>query len=183
MIKKWNVLARQPAQDFGLFKVWKKQARSPRTGLVNEVFSLEFPSWVLVVPVTPEKEIVMVRQYRHGNEKICLELPGGLVDAQEHSPEAAAQRELIEETGFKAGRLLKLGECFPQPAILSNRCFFYLATDVEKVNEPALDAGEDIEIVMVPSEHVFERVENGDITNGMVQLAIAFYHMQPSEPI
>ena len=65
MIKKWNVLARQPAQDFGLFKVWKKQACSSRTGLVNEVLSLEFPAWVLVVPVTPKKEIVMVRQYRH----------------------------------------------------------------------------------------------------------------------
>ncbi len=178
MIKKWKVLDRQPTMDFNLFKVWKKQARSPRTGLVNEVLSLQFPAWVIVVPVTLKKEIVMVRQYRHGNEEICLELPGGLVDAEDSSPETAGQRELLEETGFKAGRMVKLGECFPQPAILSNQCFFYLATEVEKVGEPALEAGEDIEVVKVPSEHVFERIENGDITNGMVQLAIAFYCMR-----
>ncbi len=183
MIKKWDVLTRRPAQDFGLFKIWKKQARSPRTGLVNEVFSLEFPAWVLVVPVTPDKKIVMVRQYRHGNEEICLELPGGLVDAREHLPETAAQRELIEETGFKADQLIKLGACFPQPAILSNRCYFYLAPDVTKISEPDLDTGEDIEIVMVPSEHVLERIENGSITSGMVQLAIAFYCMRRGEPI
>ena len=178
MIKKWDVQARQPDLDYGLFKVWKNQARSPRTGLVNEVLSLEFPDWVLVVPVTPDKEIVMVRQYRHGNEEICLELPGGLVDARDRSPEEAARRELIEETGFRADQLIKLGECFPQPAILSNRCYFYLAIDVEIIGEPDLDAGEDIEIVMVPPEHVLERLENGSITNGMVQLAISFYHLR-----
>ncbi len=175
MIQKWKVLDRQPALDFGLFKVWKKKVLSPRTGLVNQVLSIDFPAWVLVVAVTPEKEIVMVRQYRHGNEAICLELPGGLVDAEDISPEKAAIRELLEETGFKAGRMVKLGSCFPQPAILSNQCFFYLATEVKKVGEPVLDAGEDMEVVMVPSEHVFERIENSDITNGMVQLAIAFY--------
>jgi ADP-ribose pyrophosphatase len=183
MIAEWNVLGRQPALDFGLFKVWRKQARSPRTGLVSEVLSLDFPDWVLVVPVTPAKEIVMVRQYRHGNEEICLELPGGLVDTHDHTPAAAAQRELIEETGFKSERILKLGECFPQPAILSNRCFFYLATDVEKIRAPVLDAAEDIEIVRVPSEHVFEKIETGEITNGMVQLAISHYRTQKREAI
>lgn len=113
MISKWKVLERQAALDFGLFKVWKNQARSPRTGLVNEVLSLEFPAWVLVVPVTPENEIVMIRQYRHGNEAVCLELPGGLVDPADDSPEAAVRRELLEETGFSASRVEKLGECFP----------------------------------------------------------------------
>ncbi len=61
--------------------------------------------------------------------------------------------------------------------------FFYLAADVEKISAPALDAGEDIEIVRVPLEQAFERVENGKITNGMVQLAIAFYRMRQEEPI
>ncbi len=176
MIHKWEVLQRQPAMDFGLFRIWEKQALSPRTGRTNKVLSIEFPDWVLIVAVTRKKEIVMIRQYRHGTEEICLELPGGLVDARDHSPAKAAQRELLEETGFKGGRVLKLGECFPQPAILSNQCFFYLATDVEKISESALDAGEDIEIVMVPSEQALEMIASGAITNGMVQLAIAFYH-------
>ena len=100
MLSKWEVLDRQPALDLGLFKVWKKQARSPRTGDINEVLSLEFPAWVLVMPVTPTGEVVMIRQYRHGNEDICLELPGGLVDATDRSPEAAIRRELLEETGY-----------------------------------------------------------------------------------
>jgi 8-oxo-dGTP pyrophosphatase MutT (NUDIX family) len=175
MVDKWEVLQRQPALDYGLFKIWKKKARSPRTGGVNDVLSIEFPDWVMVVALTPEREIVMVRQYRHGNEEICLELPGGLVDAGDSSPMEAARRELLEETGFKAGQMVKLGECYPQPAILSNRCFFYLAVDVEKVGESALDAGEDIDLVMVPKEEVLTMLTNGEITNGTVQLALFHY--------
>ena len=67
----------------------------------------------------------MVNQYRHGIEQVGLELPGGLVDPQDASPEVAARRELLEETGYQAAGLIKIGECYPQPAVLSNRCFFF----------------------------------------------------------
>jgi 8-oxo-dGTP pyrophosphatase MutT (NUDIX family) len=175
MVKKWDIIDRHAALDYGLFKIWKKQARSPRTGDINEVLSIEFPHWVMTAALTPEGEIVMVRQYRHGSEEICLELPGGLVDAEDVSPEEAARRELLEETGYLAEEMIKLGECHPQPAILSNQCYFYLAENVEKVGQSNLDAGEDIDIVLVPSHEAAAMLERGEITNGMVQLALLHF--------
>ena len=122
----------------------------------------------------------MVRQYRHGTEQICLELPGGLVDPDDDSPEASAGRELLEETGFKAGEITCIGKCFPQPAVLSNRCHFYLAESVESVQAQDLDPGEDIEIVNIPLKSISSKITSKEINHGMVLLAFFFYEMHRS---
>jgi len=119
----------------------QKKVRSPRTGEIREVQALQFPDWVLILALTPQEEVVMVRQYRHGTEQVCLELPGGLVDPDDDSPELSARRELLEETGYQADEITLLGECFPQPAILSNKCFFYLAENAAQIQSQDLDAG------------------------------------------
>ncbi|UCE56369.1 MAG: NUDIX hydrolase [Desulfobacterales bacterium] len=124
MIRDWKILNRELLNDFGIVQIYKKQARSPRTGNVRDILSIDFPNWVLVLALTPEEEAVMVRQYRHCTEQIHLELPGGLVDAGDTSPAVSAQRELLEETGYQSPELIQIGACYPQPAVLSNRCFF-----------------------------------------------------------
>ena len=116
-----------------------------------------------------------MRQYRHGAEDIFLELPGGLVDPEDDSPAVAAERELLEETGYQGINLIPIGECYPQPAVLTNKCFFYLARDVKLTREPDFDAGEDIEIVKVPLEEIASKIRNHDITHGMIQLALFFF--------
>jgi 8-oxo-dGTP pyrophosphatase MutT (NUDIX family) len=129
---------------------------------------------VLTLALTPQQEVVMVRQYRHGTEQICLELPGGLVDPHDTSPESSAQRELLEETGFCALNIRLIGECYPQPAILSNRCFFYLAEDAVRTQQQALDAGEDIEILTLPLKDIRAKIQNKEIDHGMVLQAFFF---------
>ncbi|MBT8332719.1 MAG: NUDIX hydrolase [Deltaproteobacteria bacterium] len=174
MITEWAVLKRQQVADYKLFTLHKKQARSPRTGEIREVLALQFPDWVLTLALTPEKEVVMVRQYRHGTEQVCLELPGGLVDPGDLSPESSAQRELLEETGFTVANIRLIGECYPQPAILSNRCFFYLAEDAVKTQRQNLDAGEDIDILTIPLKDIRAKIENKEIDHGMVLQAFFF---------
>jgi 8-oxo-dGTP pyrophosphatase MutT (NUDIX family) len=120
----------------------------------------------------------MVRQYRHGTEQICLELPGGLVDPQDESPELSAQRELLEETGYTVSDIRRIGECYPQPAILSNRCFFYLANNAAAMQGQRLDPGEDIDIVTVPLCDIPAMIESREINHGMVLQAFFFYAMQ-----
>ncbi len=177
MIRDWEILSREQVEDFGIFKIQKKRVRSPRTDEISEVLSAQFSDWVLVLALTSQNDVVMARQYRHGIEQVCLELPGGLVDPNDDSPEVSAGRELLEETGYKAGSLTCIGECFPQPAILSNKCFFYLAEDAVSVQAQELEAGEDIEIVNIPLKSIHARIANKEINHGMVLLAFSFYEM------
>jgi 8-oxo-dGTP pyrophosphatase MutT (NUDIX family) len=141
------------------------------------MIALHFPDWVLTLALTPRQEVVMVRQYRHGTEQVCLELPGGLVDPDDASPELSARRELLEETGFTVSNIRLIGECYPQPAILSNRCFFYLAEGAVKSQQQNMDAGEDIEILTIPLDKIRTKIENKEIDHGMVLLAFYFFRM------
>ena len=181
MIRDWEILSREQVEDFGIFQIQKKRVRSPRTGEISEALSAQFSDWVLVLALTSQNEVVMVNQYRHGVEQVCLELPGGLVDPNDDSPDVSADRELLEETGYKAGKLTCTGECFPQPAILSNKCYFYLAEDTVSVQAQELDAGEDIEIVKVPLKSIPARIASREINHGMVLLAFFFYEMHRSK--
>jgi 8-oxo-dGTP pyrophosphatase MutT (NUDIX family) len=90
----------------------------------------------------------------------------------------SAQRELLEETGFTVSNIRLIGECSPQPAILSNRCFFYLAEDAVKTRQQNLDAGEDIEILTVPLREIQAKIESNEIDHGMVLLAFFFFRMK-----
>jgi 8-oxo-dGTP pyrophosphatase MutT (NUDIX family) len=178
MIREWTILKRRQVADYRIFSLHEKQVRSPRTNQTIDVHAIHFPDWVMILALTPENEAVMVRQYRHGNEQICLELPGGLVDPEDASPELSVQRELLEETGYAVSDIRLIGECYPQPAILNNRCFFYLANNAAAMQGQQLDAGEDIDIVTVPLHDIPAMIESREINHGMVLQAFFFYEMQ-----
>jgi 8-oxo-dGTP pyrophosphatase MutT (NUDIX family) len=180
MVQKWEVLSRRIAVDYRLFRIEEKKVRSPRTGAAMDVQAIHFPDWVVVLPITRQQTVVMIHQYRHGNEQICLELPGGLVDPDDHFPERSARRELMEETGYRSDRIVKIGETYPQPAVLNNRCFFFMASEAKRVGGPDLDAGEDISLVEVPMDDIPGMIRQGDIKNAMTELAFSYYWMTMS---
>ena len=181
MIRDWEILRREFIQDFRIFKIEEKQVRSPRTGKLREVQAIQFPDWVLILALTVDKKVVMVRQYRHGIERVCLELPGGLVDPADDSPAFSARRELLEETGYRADEITLIGECFPQPAILRNKCFFYLAKNASESQAQHLDSGEDIEIIKIPLKEIPVKIENKEIDHGMVLVAFSFLWMHQNQ--
>jgi len=180
MVEEWMVLKRRMVADYQLFQIEEKNVKSPRTGAVMAVQAIHFPDWVVVLPITSDQTVVMIHQYRHGNEKVCLELPGGLVDPDDDSPETTVHRELLEETGYRSKRIVKIGEAYPQPAVLSNRCSFYLANDVEQVGKMSLDAGEDISLVHVPIDAIPSKIKRREIDNAMTILAFYYYWMMAS---
>ncbi|MFH1706853.1 MAG: NUDIX hydrolase [Planctomycetota bacterium] len=106
-------------------------------------------------------------------------MPGGLHDGDtaEESPEQGAARELAEETGYSGGAWAFLGQLRPQPALFSNRAWIYLARDVRLTSAPKLDAGEDIEVVLLDAQEIPARIASGEINNAMTvaALALAFY--------
>jgi len=173
-IRPWDEVSEETLARYKVFHVKKARRRSPRTGAEIGFFLLETPDWVNVLPITADGQIVMVRQYRHGYRKVSLEIPGGLIDPGE-DPATAAARELSEETGFEAERVEPLGVMNPNPSMMTNRCFAYLATGCRRAGELRMDPGEDIEVVTVPLGELDGRIRAGEIDHAIVLATISFW--------
>jgi 8-oxo-dGTP pyrophosphatase MutT (NUDIX family) len=171
----WQVLGIERLQDCKVFRVNRALVRSPH-GREAHFHTLEAEPWVNVVPVTRDEQVVMVRQYRHGAKRVTLELPGGIVDPGEE-PGAAAARELIEETGYRAARVRSLGSLNPNPALFDNRIHTYLAEEVERVAEISNGPLEETVVELVPVEEVPERVRRGDIDHALVVAALHWWSL------
>lgn len=142
----------------------------------REALVLEAPLWVNVVPRLPDGRVVLVRQWRFGIGAPTLEIPGGMVEPGEE-PAAAAARELLEETGYRAGRIAPLGEVEPNPAFLANRCHTFLATELERVGEPEGDGEEELEVVLERLEELPRRVASGEIRHALVVAALYLHDL------
>jgi 8-oxo-dGTP pyrophosphatase MutT (NUDIX family) len=173
MVHPWHMIASEPVVDVGLFRVTRDLARSPRTHGQRPFYVVHMADWVMVVPLTADGKLVLVRQYRHGAREAGLEVPGGLHDRAGEQPEQGAARELAEESGYGGGELTLLGRLRPQPALFANRAWIYLARGVAPHAAPAPDPGEDLEVVLLDPREVPSRIAAGEISNAMTVAALA----------
>jgi ADP-ribose pyrophosphatase len=173
MIQPWSLLQSAVIFTCRIFTLKKDSYRSPRTGKVHDFFVLDSPDWVNVIPVTPENEVILVRQYRLGTNQFSLEIPGGMLDPGE-SPAEAATRELLEETGYAGDAPRQIGAVHPNPAINTNRCHTYLVRNAASRTQPRQDSTEDIEVQKVPLAQIPDLIREGRITHALV--VAAFYY-------
>lgn len=173
----WTTILREPIQACQVFEVHRILARSPRTGRSHEFFGIDSADWVNVVPLTADGHVVMVHQFRHGAGRVTLEVPGGMVDPGE-SPAEAAARELLEETGYRAGRVLPLGSVNPNPALFTNRLHAFVATGAERIAEIASGATEETSVELVPRARLGALVRDGAVEHALVVAAIALFELQ-----
>ena len=176
-IKPWQRLDSETVYSCRIFSLQKNRSRSPRTGKTHDFFVLDSREWVNIIPVTPNEEVVLIRQYRHGTDDITLEIPGGMVDQEDVSPLHAARREMQEETGYDTDDIIPLGAIHPNPAIQANRCHSFLARNVEKISEPHFDTTEETEVTLVPVSELPEIVRQGRITHALVVVAFYWYDL------
>jgi 8-oxo-dGTP pyrophosphatase MutT (NUDIX family) len=177
MIQPWAKLGSEPLGDFKVFRLRKDLKRSPRTGMAHEFFILDSGDWVNVIAVTPERQLVLVEQYRQGSETVELEIPGGIMDGHDGSPVATAIRELREETGYEGEDARILGEVFPNAAIQSNRCFTVLVENCRPVHPVEFDHGEDIVTKLVPLEAIPALIASGRIRHCIVVAALHYFEL------
>ena len=177
MIKPWTQLHSQQGPSFGVFSIRTDTAVSPRTGIEHDFHIMESTDWVNVIPLTADHRVVMIRQYRHGSKEVTLEVPGGLLDPGD-TPEKAAARELLEETGYQPEEIKKIGVVNPNPAMFNNFCHTFLARNVRKVCDPMPDQTEDIEVALVPLTDIPKMIQQGEINHALVIAAFYWHSLQ-----
>lgn len=127
----------------------------------------------VMLPFLDDQRLVLVWNYRYPIGQRLLELPAGTLDPNE-SPEVCAARELEEEIGYRAGQLTKLAEFYPSPGVLSECMHLYLAEDLQPTQQ-RLEAGEDIQLEILPFDEALARVLRGEIRDGKTMVGLLLF--------
>ena len=174
MIKPWKKIRSTPIGDFRIFKLRSDIVINPRTGKEHDFYVIDSVGWVNVIAVTPDHQLVMVEQYRHGSGTIELEIPGGMMDAGETDPVATGVRELREETGYAGENARRLAQVHANPAIFSNVCHIVIVENCRLQHGVEFDHGEDLVTKLVPLADIPQLVATEKIKHPLVVAAL--YH-------
>ncbi len=176
MIEPWKKISSRPLGDFRIFTIRADKKISPRTHKEHEFFVIDSVNWVNVIALTADAQLVMIEQFRHGSNTIELEIPGGMIDAKDASPEASGQRELREETGYAGTNAKIIGSVWANPAIMSNTCYTVMVEECQCVHPLEWDHAEDLITRLVPLAEVPGLVASGKIRHPLV--VVALYHFE-----
>ncbi len=160
----WEKLSSEKLLENPYFSVRSDKLRLPDGAVKDPYYVIERPDAAIVFPVTESGEVVLVRQYRPPLEEMELGLPAGLVEAGEE-PEAAARRELSEETGYAGGEWEELGSLASSPSLKDNWAYLFLARSVTRNSGQDLDEYERLELVEVPLAELPGLVYSGGIVS------------------
>jgi ADP-ribose pyrophosphatase len=181
--RRWETLRTERVYSTPIFDLHRRKSAHPHRG-ERDFYVLSAPAWVNIIPVTPQGEVVLVRQYRHGISDFTLEIPGGMIDPEDPDPAEAARREMREECGYDSSVIIPLGQVHPNPAIQPNLCYLFFARDVLKVGEPDPNLGgaEETEVELVPLTDIKLMIATGRITHALVITAFSFFDVYNPPP-
>ncbi len=142
-MEKFKIITRKLVLDTPYCPIEHQRVQLP-DGSETDWWVNLFGDAVIVVPVLPDGRILYQKNYKHGSGACVLEFCAGMIDAGE-TPEQAAHRELQEETGYQAKKMIKVGENFSNPTGAKMKYHYFLALDSELISQPDLEPAEQIE--------------------------------------
>lgn len=161
-IKKWKKVGKPETLAGGYGKRFLRQQFKDPTGEIHDFLLYTQPDSVVVMAMTTDRKVILVREYKQGSGRIQESLVGGLANKDE-APEETVHRELLEETGFRGGKIVPLGFVWIMPRHSPTRVNLFLALDCTRVGVQQLDHGEMIEIVLKPLDTWIADIVNGKI--------------------
>jgi len=172
-MKKWVIRNKKLLKSLKIFDLFQYEMKSPYENSRNKKYNfyvLESSDWINIFPLTEDKKVVFIEQYRPGTNSITLELPGGMINTNE--------KPLKSATGFVSKKWSKLGVVHPNPAILNNRCHTFLAKDIEKISQPQNLGSEYTKVKLVDLSDLEKFVTEKRITHSLVINAIYWYKIK-----
>lgn len=148
---------------------------TPQGGKVGTYYVLELGDWVNCIAIDKDDNVMMLRHYRHGVQKYLMEFIGGGIETTDTSPEAAAKRELEEETGYTGGILYYVGSSYPNPASHTNQVHTFLAVGGNIDRDQNLEAGETILVEKIPLKTVIDQMSKPDAVYPAIYIAALFH--------
>lgn len=165
---KWKTLS----SEYIIKRPWltarKDTLEMPNGRIVPEFYVLEYPTWLNVIAITEDGLFVMVEQYRHGLDIVEFELCAGVMEDSDESVLAAAQRELLEETGFGGGEWEEFMAISANPTSMNNLSHTFIARNVKPVTTQHLDDFEDIRVRLFTRDELLGLLQRGEIMQSLM---------------
>jgi len=165
-MRPWKKLDSKQLVDDRWLRMTADRCELPNGVVLDPFYVVHERDWAQVFALNSEGLLLVVRQYRYAANTTCVELPGGVVDSGEE-PLAAAQRELLEETGYTSVEWERVGSMFANPGRQTNRIHIFLARNVFSTGGQRLEASEDIEHSFVSIAEVEEAIESGEFSQAL----------------
>jgi 8-oxo-dGTP pyrophosphatase MutT (NUDIX family) len=175
----WKTLSSEQVLHTPYLKIRREEVALPNGLIIPDYYIIENRGWAGIVPYTADGYFLLNNQYKHGIGQEVLEFPAGGIDEGEDDPMQAAERELMEETGYsaEAGKMELLAHMLANPTGAVTRIWWYLARDVRKTGEQKLDPAEVIENRLVTPGELLQLIHNGEFAVP-AQIAAAYMALE-----
>ncbi|MFZ6710466.1 NUDIX hydrolase [Undibacterium sp. TC9W] len=165
-MKHWETLSSKILISDNWLTLTADTCKLPNKQIIEPYYVLHETDWVHVFAQADDGRILTVKQFRYGVKKVCIELPGGVIDEGE-TAFLAAQRELLEETGYTAARWQSLGSMYANPARQTNTIHLFFAAGLDLNGEQQLDVSEDIEFDFLAIPEIQQKIETNEFSQAL----------------
>ena len=171
---RWKTLSSEYLFNDVWLRARKDRCLRPDGKIIDPYYVVEYPNWATGVGITDTNEVILVKQYRQALQIVCMEIPGGCIDATDSNNEEAIRREFIEETGYTFSHVEYLGRTSPNPSTNANWMHMFLLTGGKLTHPQSFDENEEIEVYVVPMQEFVEMVLRGEIIQSMHMTTVFF---------